>query len=359
MRYAARLKPCQKASPMNHRRKLMIALGAAAVTAPLAAFAQAVNPPAGKTWRIGYLAQTERAFGTLFYNAFAQRLREIGYAEGSNLVIEARFAEGDVARLPGLAVELVQLKVDVIIAMSLRATSAAKAATAAIPIVMPATSDPVGFGLIQSLARPGGNITGFSDMSNELGPKRLEMLLAMMASPASGPVPARMRKASRVAVLGFAANPAGLSAVALLQEASLQLGVTIVPLYASTPEAIGPAFASMRQQKVDGLLLLPTPLFTQQSAQIAQLAMQQRLPVSAPYGVQAEAGCLMSYGVNLVDNMRRAATLADKIFKGAKPAELPVEQPVKFDLLINGKTAKTLGLKIPQALLILADRVIE
>ena len=344
---------------MNIRRKLVAAAGAGALTAPFGSFAQSPPAAAGKIWRIGYLAQTQRAFGTTFYNAFAQRLREIGYAEGSNLVIETRFAEGDVARLPALAVELVQLKVDVIIAMAIPATNAAKAATTTTPIVMPATSDPVGNGIIQSLARPGGNVTGFSDLSAELGPKRLEMLLAMMASPASRPAPAKTRKASRVAMLGFAANPVAMRQLSQLQEAGLQLGATIVPVYASTPQAIDEAFVSMRQQKVNALLVLPSPLVTQQSAQIAQLALQQRLPVSAPYGVLAEAGCLMSYGVNLLDNMRRAATLVDKIFKGAKPADLPVEQPVKFELLINGKTAKVLGLKIPHALLISADRVIE
>ena len=355
---------------MIQRRTLLAMIGGSALTTPFAALAQPADKavgPAGKVWRIGYLAQTQRAFGTAFYNAFAQRLREIGYAEGSNLVIEARFAEGDVARLPALAGELVQLKVDVIIAMAIPATNAAKAATTTIPIVMPATSDPVGNGIIQSLARPGGNVTGFSDLSAELGPKRLEMLLAMAASPASHPTaspasrpaPAKARKASRVAMLGFAPNPIAMRQVSLLQEAGLQLGATIVPVYASTPQAIDEAFVSMRQQKVNALLVLPSPLVTQQSAQIAQLALQQRLPVSAPYGVLAEAGCLMSYGVNLLDNMRRSATLVDKIFKGAKPADLPVEQPTRFELVINGKTAKALGLKIPHSLLILADKVIE
>ena len=355
---------------MNTRRKLIAAAGAGMLTAPFAALAQQPAVPAGppgKIWRIGYLVQSMRPAGTPFLAAFVQRLREIGYAEGVSLVIETRFAEGDPARLPGLAAELVQLKVDVIIAMGNQATNAAKAATTTIPIVMPATSDPVGNGIIQSLARPGGNITGFSDLSTELGPKRLEMLLAMTASPssraaaspASLPAPARTRKASRVAVLGFAAIPTVTRALGDLQEAGLQLGATIVPLYASTPQAIDQAFASMRQQKVNAGLVLPSPLFVQLSRQIAQLALQQRLPVSAPYGVLAEAGCLMSYGVDLLDNMRLAAVLVDKIFKGAKPADLPVEQPTKFELVINGKTAKAVGLTIPQALLISADKVIE
>ncbi len=283
-----------------------------------------------------------------------------------------------------------QLKVDLIAAAGNDATVAALAATGTIPIVMPSTSEPVGNGIIKRLARRGGNITGFSDLATELIPKRLEMLLAMTASPsspgrqvrhppdgksviprtaspssraaaspASLPAPARTRKTSRVAVLGFAAAPNVTRALSDLQEAGLQLGATIVPLYASTPQAIDQAFASMRQQKVNAVLVLPSPLFVQQSGQVAQLALQQRLPLSAPYGSLAEAGCLMSYGVDLIDNMRRSASLVDKIFKGAKPADLAVEQPVKFELVINGKTAKALGLKIPHSLLILADKVIE
>ena len=347
---------------MNQRRSLMLALGAGALTAPFATLAQPAGPPAGapgKIWRIGYLAQTTRATGAAFYAAFVQRLREIGYVEGGNLVMEARFADGEESRLSALAAELVQLKVDLMITMGYWPTDAAKVATSTIPIVMPSTADPVALGLVKSLARPGGNVTGVSDMSSELAPKRLELLLAMMAGPSSTPAGAKPTKVSRVAMLAAAATPLTVATLGQLQDAGLRLGATIVPLYASTPEAIDQAFASMRQQKVHALLLLPTPVFTLHSKQIAQLAVQYRLPVSAAYANLVEAGCLMSYGANLLDNMRRAATFVDKIFKGAKPADLPVEQPVKFELVINGKTAKALGLKIPQALLISADRVIE
>ena len=343
---------------MNTRRKLVNALGAAALSAPLAAFSQQPAAPAGaagKVWRIGVLALGSRASSVPFALAFAQGLRELGYVEGGNLVIEWRYADGDLARLPGFAAELVQLKVDVIWSAGNDATVAAQAATSTIPIVMPSTSDPVGNGIVKSLARPGGNVTGIADLSAELGGKRLEMLLAMMAGPAAAKTP----KVSRVAVLVRSQTPGQLWALKHIQEAGLRVGITIVPFYALTVEEIDQAFASMRQQRVAALMLLPNPFLIQQRNQIAQLAMQQRLPVSAPFAIFAEAGCLMSYGADLLDTFRRSAVFVDKIFKGRKPADLPVEQPVKYELVINGKTARALGLTIPQSLLISADKLIE
>ncbi len=336
---------------MKARRKLVNALGAVALAAPLAAIAQTANTPAGKIWRLGFLSLSGRAAGAGAYAIFVQRLRELGYVEGGNLMIEARFADADVPRLTALAAELVQLKVDLIIAMANQATSAAKAATTTIPIVMPITNDPVGNGYVNSLARPGGNITGLADISFELGPKRIEMLLAMTATKAP--------KVSQVAVLGPSDNPVMRRQMGFLQEASARFGVSFVPVYALTPEAIEQAFASLRELKATALMVVPYPFFVQQRNQIAQLAAQHRLPVSAPYAAFAEAGCLLSYGLDPLDNMRRAATFVDKIFKGAKPADLPVEQPVKFELVINGKTAKALGLTIPHSLLISADKVID
>ena len=336
---------------MRTRRKLVNALGAAALAAPLAALAQTANPPAGKIWRLGYLTLVGRAAGPAAYAVLVQRLRELGYAEGGNLVIEMRSADGDVPRLTALAAELTQLKVDLIIAMGNQATSAAKAATTTIPIVMPITNDPVGNGYINSLARPGGNITGLADISFELGPKRIEMLLAMTATKAP--------RVSNVAILGPSDNPVMRRQMSFLEEARSRLGVSFVPVYAPTLEAIEQAFASMREHKTTALMVVPHPFLVQQRNQIAQLAAQYRLPVAAPYAAFAEAGCLLSYGLDPLDNMRRAATFVDKIFKGAKPADLPVEQPVKFELVINGKTAKALGLTIPHALLISADKVIE
>ena len=304
-----------------------------------------------------------------------RRLRELGYVEGGNLVIEARYADQDNARLPGLAAELVQLKVDLIIAMANFATAAAKAATTTIPIVMPITSDPVGNGYVHSLARPGGNVTGLADISVELGPKRLEMLLAMMASPvartasstaaskattqAPTKTPTKAPKVSHVAMLLPSDNPVARRFLATLQEGASSIGVTIVPVYASTPEALNQAFAGLREQKITGLIVVPHPFLAQQRNQIAQLALQHRVAVATPYAIFADAGCLLSYGLDPLDNMRRSATFIDKIFKGTKPADLPVEQPVRFELVINGKTVKALGLKIPHALLISADRVIE
>ena len=339
---------------MHTRRSLLQALNAltaSALAAPLAALAQPTVAPSARVWRIGYLTLTSRAASAASYAALMQGLRELGYAEGGNLLVEARFVDGDVPRLAGAAAELVQLKVDLIIAVANQASSAAKAATSTIPIVMPLTNDPVGTGIISSLARPGGNITGLADLSVELGPKRLEMLLAMTATKAP--------KVSRVAMLGPSDNPVNRRFQSTLQEAALSVGVTVVPVYALNPEAIEQAFGALREQAATALIVVPHPFFFQQRNQIAQLAVQHRVAVAAPYGSFAEAGCLLSYGLDLQDNFRRAATFVDKIFKGAKPADLPVEQPVKFELVINGKTAKALGLKIPQSLLISADRVIE
>ena len=286
---------------------------------------------------------------SFFHAAFLQGLRELGYIEGSYLVIEQRYADGDHARLGPLAAELVQLKVDLILVAGNDATLAAQKASATIPIVMTSTSDPVGNGIVQSLGRPGGNTTGNSDMSGELGPKRLEMLIAITAPS----------KLTQVAVLANLASPGNVKALAQVQAAGSSVGVKILPVDARTPEQIDNAFASMKKEKVGGVIVLPNPIFVQQRSQIALLGLHHRLPVSAPYGVFAEAGCLMSYGSKLVANFRLAATYVDKIFKGRVPADLPVEQPTTYELFINGKTAKALGLTIPHALLILADKVIE
>ncbi len=353
--------------PTNARRKLLVALGAGTLAAPFAGLAQPAAKPPGATagaaasgvWRVGFLGLGSRVSSGAYEAAFAQGLRELGYVAGGNLVIDARYADGDLKRLPGLAAELVQLKVDLIAASGTDATLAAQAATSTIPIVMLSIADPVGNGIIKSLARPGGNITGIADLSAELGAKRLEMLLAMLASPASGPAAGKTPKVSRVAVLARSETRGQLWALKHIQDAGLSVGVTIVPVYAGTVEEIDQAFASLRQHRVAALMLLPNPFLTRQHKQIAQLAAQHRLPVSAPYRIFTEAGCLMSYGADLFDNFRRSALIADKIFKGRKPADLPVEQPVKYELVINGKTAKALGLAIPQSLLISADRVIE
>ena len=338
---------------MNQRRTLLAAMGAGAVTAPFAARAQAPPAAAGKVWRVGFLALPRQPadLDSHYYAAFKHGMRELGYVEGKNLIIEWRWAGGEIKRLDALAAELVQLKLDLIATAGNDAAIAAKKATGTIPIVMGSSADPVDTGLVASLARPGGNLTGLSDMGSELAPKRLQLLLSMTATAT--------RKASRVAVLVASGSPANARGLATVQAAGATLGVKILPFTVSTPGEIEAAFSSMGQQKADALIVLLNPVFQAQRRLIAQLAAQHRLPSMTADRQYPETGSLMSYGPNLADNFRRAATFADKIFKGRTPADLPVEQPTKFELVINGKTARALGLKIPQELLISAERVIE
>ena len=339
---------------MNNRRKLIAATGAAALTAPFPSLAQPPPAPAGKVWRVGFLASPGRPsdLDTHYYGVFKHGMRDLGYVEGRNLAIEWRFADGDAKRLAAMAAELVQLKVDLITTAGNAAASAAQKATATIPIVMGSSADPVDNGLIKSLAQPGGNMTGLSDLGGELAPKRLEMLLAMTAVARSG--------APRIALLLL--NTGGTSSLRTRDSvvaAGEALGATILPFVAATAAEIETAFAAMRAQKAGALIVMLIPFFQQQRKQIAQLAIKYRLPTMTADRQYPEAGALMSYGPTLADNFRRAAYYVDKIFKGAKPADLPVEQPTKIELVINGKTAKALGLKIPQALLISADKIIE
>ncbi len=342
---------------MNHRRKLIIAAGPGIFAASFFSFAQqpgqAALPATGKIWRIGFLALPGRPadLDSHYYAAFKHGMRELGYVEGKNLIIEWRWAGGEIKRLDALAAELVQLKLDLITTAGNDAAIAAQKATGTIPIVMGSSADPVDTGLVASLARPGGNMTGLSDMGSELAPKRLQMLLSMTSTAT--------RKASRVAVLVASGSPSNARGLATVQAAGATLGVKILPFTVSTPGEIEAAFSMMREQKADALIVLLNPVFQQQRIQIAQLAAQHRLPSMTADRQYPETGSLMSYGPNLADNFRRAATYADKIFKGRKPADLPVEQPTRFELVINGKTAKALGLKIPQYLLISAERVIE
>ena len=337
---------------MNHRRKLLVALGTSALSAPFGTFAQSTKP-SEKIWRVGVLALPNRAaaLDPLFSGALPLGLRDLGYVEGKNLLIEWRFGDNKIEALPGLAAELVQWKPDVLVGIAHSAALAAQQATSTIPIVMTTAVDPVAAGLVKSLARPGGNITGLANLSAELGPKRLEMLLAMTA--AATPKPAT------VAVMMSSAIPANSDAAAIIGSAGQKLGVKVVPFVAGTPQEVDTAFAAMRKQRAGGLIVLLNPLFQQQRNQIAALAAKHRLPCMAGDRIYVEAGCLMSYGTNLAGMFRRAAYYVDRIFKGAKPADLPVEQPTRFELFINGKTAKALGLKIPQALLIMAEKVIE
>jgi putative ABC transport system substrate-binding protein len=330
---------------VNNRRKLVIALGAGALAAPFKLLAQ----PATKVWRVGYLVPRSRpvSLESDFLGAFPRGMRELGYLEGKNLAIEWRFADGRYERLSGLAAELVQLKVDVIVANATEAVSAAQKATSTIPIVMGNANEPVVNGFVASLARPGGNITGLSSIAADLSPKYLEMLLSIVP------------RLSRVAVLINPANTANVTILRNIQAVAPKAGVTILVAEARSSQEIEGAFITMAKAKAQALVFASNALFMQQRRQIAELAMTNRLPCVSAYREYVDVGALMSYGPNIADMYLRAATFVDKIFRGAKPADLPVEQPTKFELFINGKTAKTLGLKIPQSLLIMADKVIE
>ena len=330
---------------MNKRRKLVIALGVSALASPLATFAQ----QQGKVWRVGVLTQRGRPvfLDSDVLGAFREGMRELGYVEGKNLVIEWRFAEGRSDLLSVLAAELVQMKVDVIMTSGTPVVRAVQKATNTIPIVMGTVTDPVGSGFVKSLAHPGGNITGLSNIAADISPKLLEMLLDMVP------------KLSRVAVLVNPANPAHTTVLKNVQAAAQRTGVMVLSFEAQASQEIENAFSQMAHQKAGALIVTRDPFFNPQVRQIAKLAAKHRLPSIAGIREYVESGGLMSYGPNLADYFRRAATYVDKILKGAKPADLPVEQPTKFELIINGKTAKALGLKIPQSLLISADKVIE
>jgi putative tryptophan/tyrosine transport system substrate-binding protein len=327
---------------MTTRRALMV-LGASAFAAPFAAIAQ--QP--GKVWRVGFLLGRHLDFvdTDYSYGPFRQGMRELGYVEGKNLVIEWRSAEGKPERLAALAAELVNLKVDVIVTGGAPPAHAAQKVTATIPIVLGGGGDPVRDGLVKSLARPGGNITGLSNLNADIGPKLLELLISMVP------------KLSRVVVLGNADNT-NLSLKGI-QTAAQRTSIRILPSYASTVPEIEQAFAAMARDRAGAVMVLREPFLNQQTRLIAQQAARYKLPAIAGLREFADAGGLMSYGSSITEQYRRAATYVDKIFKGAKPGDLPVEQPTKFELVINGKTAKTLGLTIPYALRISATQVIE
>ncbi len=322
---------------------LIVTLALSLLSAPLAAEAQA---PA-KVPRIGFLSAFSPTDFPDRLEAFRQGLRELGYVEGQNIVIEYRFGDRKPERLPVLAAELVRLKVDVIVTAAPPAPEAARQATSTIPIVVAVTGDPVAEGLVASLARPGGNITGLATMAPELAGKGLELLKEVVP------------KVSRVAVLQNPSNHGHPPQLRQAEGVARALGVQLHILQARTPPEIEAAFAAMPRQRAGGVLVLLDSLFFAQRAQIAALAAKRRLP--AVYGNReyAEAGGLMAYGLNVPLNYRRAATYVDKILKGAKPADLPVEQPMRFEFVINMKTAKALGLTFPQTILVRADQVIQ
>jgi len=301
-----------------------------------------------KVPRIGYLSATSGPTNAGRFEAFRQGLRELGYVEGKNIFVEWRFAEGKLDRLPALAAELVRLKVDVIVTTGRIPTRAAKEATSTIPIVMTQDSDPVANGFVASLARPGGNITGLSTLAPELSGKRLELLKEIIP------------KLSRVAVFGTSTTPGNAQ---ILREVELAAGAFEVKLQyldVLSPKDIETAFRAAGKGRAEAvLIMLAGAIALPHRAEIVDLAEKSRLPAIHLSSLYVDAGGLMSYSANLTDLDRRAATYVDKILKGAKPADLPVEQPTKFEFVINLKTAKQIGLTIPPNVLVRADKVIK
>jgi putative ABC transport system substrate-binding protein len=322
------------------RREFITLLGVAAAMWPFPARAQ----PTTKMYRIGFLSPTSP--NEILLAAMAEALGGLGWIERKNVLFERRYANDQLDQLPKLATELVGLNVDVIVATGTLAPLAAKRATSTIPIVMTAAGDPVGTGLVASLARPGGNITGMSLMAPDLGGKRLEMLKSI------APL-------SRVVVLWNSANPYPALVLKETQTAGQTLGVEIQSVEVRGGDDFDHAFEAVRRLRPDALTVVEDPLTVSHRKLIADFAASNRLP--AIYGLRefAEAGGLMAYGADLADSYRHVAGYVDRILKGAKPADLPVQQPTKFELVINLKTAKALGLDVPPSLLARADEVIE
>jgi putative ABC transport system substrate-binding protein len=300
-----------------------------------------------KIARIGYLSGTSYSANSARVDAFRQGLRELGYVEGKTIVVEWRYAEGKLDRLPALAAELVRLKVDVIVASAPPPTRSAKQATATIPIVMSYDDDPVGNGFVASLARPGRNITGLATLAPELSGKQLELLREIVP------------KLSRVAVIGNATRPGSPQALREVNLAGDAVGVQLQYLEIQAPKDIEIAFRAASQEHAEGVLVLTTPVLISRRKQVAELAVKDRLPTIYGRPEYVEDGGLLSYATSFTDLSRRAATYVDKILKGAKPAELPVEQPTKFELIINLKAAKQIGLTIPPSVLARADKIIR
>jgi putative tryptophan/tyrosine transport system substrate-binding protein len=324
------------------RRAFLATVGGGLLVAPLVAEAQ----PAGKVWRVGWLQPSPPA--SAGHTNFRQAMRELGYVPGENIAFEDRFADGDFGRLPGLATELVRSNLDVIVAVATGAIRAARNATRTIPIVMAFSGvDPVKAGFVASLNRPGGNVTGITMLAPELSAKRLDVLT--QALPA----------ARRVGVLGYRDNPGTAEQIKAVESAATRAGLTVQAVYVQQPHRYDDLFAPLGQQRIDAMLVLTDTVLANDRTQIVRSAMRHRLPTVFDFKESAEVGGIVSYGVNNLDLYRQAARFVDRLFKGAKPADLPVEQPTKFELVINLKTAATLGLTIPPALLQRADHVIE
>jgi putative tryptophan/tyrosine transport system substrate-binding protein len=325
----------------------MVILIVAPFAAPLAAEAQEHKP--GKVPRVGLLTDESMslAWAALPVEAFSKGLRDLGWVEGQNLTFERRYAEGKYEALPGLAAELVRLRVDVIVPFGTLATRAAKNATETIPIVFARVGDPVGSGLVHSLARPGGNLTGVSVLSVELGAKRLELLREALPG------------VTRVGVLWDPSFSPDAAELRQIEGAARSFGVRLQPVAVQGPEEFEGALLAMKRQRAGDVYVMGGLVFAEHRNRLAALAAKIRLPIMVWRRELVEAGGLLSYGPNFRDTYRRAAGYVDKVLKGAKPADLPVEQPTQLELVINLKTAKALGLTIPPSVLARADEVIQ
>ena len=326
---------------MDRRAFLAVAAASGFIAMPAVARAQQAH----KAHRIGFLPLQSGQTSTT--EAFRQGLRELGYVEGRNLIIEYRWAARKEERLPEVATELVRLKVDVIVTAAVPTIEAARRATSTIPIVMAAVADPVGSGLVAGLVRPGGNVTGLTALSTELAGKRLQLARELVP------------KASRVAVLAYHGTSATRLFLEQMRAAAQQIGVQLVVQEVTEAGDLPRVFTAMQHERAQALIVQITPFSADNAKRIVELAAQHHLP--AMYDVRAfvEAGGLVSYGPSLPEMFRRAAFYVDRILKGAKPADLPVEQPTRFELVINLKTAKALGLTLPQSLLGRADQVVQ
>jgi putative ABC transport system substrate-binding protein len=322
---------------------LLVPFAVGLLLAPLAAEAQ----EAGKTYRVGYMGNSSPSLESNLVDAFRRGLRDLGYVEGQNIVVEYRWAEGQYDRFPQFATELVRLPVDVIVTAGTPGTLAAKRATTTIPIVMAVAGDALGAGLVSSLARPGGNVTGLSTLLPELEGKRLELLKEIVP------------KLARLAVLTNPTNPFTAIALKDTQVAAQGLRVRLQLVEVRAPEEFDRAFATITSARPDALTIIADRFLLTYRKRIVDFATKARLPAIYPYWEFVEDGGLLAYGPSYPAMFQRAATYVDKILKGAKPADLPVEQPTKFELVVNLRTAKALGLTIPPPLLIRADQVIQ
>jgi putative ABC transport system substrate-binding protein len=325
------------------RREFVTLLGSSAAVWPMLVRAQ----QGGKVRRIGLLTGTSREGASINFDAFLQGMRDLGYVEGRDFIADLRFADGNYDRFPELAAELVRLEADVIVTGTGAAIRTLQRATTTVPIVLAYSTDPVGNGFVASLARPGGNITGLSGSSEDTSPKQLELVASVVTN------------VSRIGLLGNPASPVYADVRKSAQTAAQKVGLTLVSVEARNLQEIDRAFADLNNQRVQAFIGAADAVFFTQRQQIAELALRNRLPSMFSQREYAQAGGLMSYGENLSDFFRRAASFVDKIFKGAKPGDLPIEQPTRFNLVINRKTADALGMTIPPQLYIFADEVIE